>query len=152
MANVFYQTSIQLIFAVKNREAIIKPNFQESLHKYLGGILVNHRHKPLAINSVYDHIHIFFGMHPCDIPALIRELKSETSSFINQNKLSRFRFQWQGGYGLFTYSMSHRSAVIKYIENQQNHHKKRTFREEYLKFLQKFEIEYDQKYLFDFFE
>ena len=90
-------------------------------------------------------------MHPCDIPALVRELKSETSSYINQNKLSQFKFQWQGSYGLFTYSISHRSAVIRYIENQQKHHK-RTFKEEYLEFLQKFEIEYDKRYLFDFFE
>ena len=152
MANVYYQTSMQLVFAVKNRNALIHDNFRETLHKYIGGILKNKKHKPLAINSMPDHIHIFFGMHPCDIPALVRDLKSDTSTFINQNKLSRFQFHWQEGYGLFSYSMSHRPDVIKYIENQQEHHKKTTFKQEYLKILKKFNIEYNTDYLFDFFE
>ncbi len=152
MANVYYQISMQLVFAVKHREALITDNFRETLHKYIGGILVNQKHKPLAINSVHDHIHIFFGMHPCDIPALIRDLKSDSSTFINQNKFTKFKFGWQEGYGLFSYTLSHRSNVIKYIENQQEHHKKQSFKHEYLKILQKFDIEYNDNYLFNFFE
>ena len=152
MADVFYQTSMQLVFAVKHRESLILDSFRVTLHKYIGGILVNQKHKPLAINSMHDHIHIFFGMHPCDIPSLVRDLKSDSSTFINEKKLSQFKFQWQEGYGLFSYTMSHRSRVIQYIDNQQQHHKKRRFKEEYLDFLKKFEIEYNEKYLFDFFD
>jgi len=153
MANVFYQISMQLVFAVKNRNALIRPDFSDQLHKYIGGILVNQKHKPLAINSMPDHIHIFFGMNPNSlIPDLVRDIKSDTSLFINQNKLSKFRFQWQEGYGVFSYSLSHRSQVITYIDSQQKHHRKITFKEEYLDFLKKFEVEYNEQYLFDFFE
>jgi putative transposase len=152
MANVFSQISIQLVFAVKNRDALIKHDFSESLHKYIGGILVNQKHNPLAINSSFDHIHIFFGMHhTCVIPDLVRDIKSDTSLFINSKKLSPFYFQWQEGYAVFSYSMSHRGNVINYIENQKEHHRKESFRQEYLKFLKKFEIEYNEKYSFDFF-
>lgn len=152
MANVYYQTSMQLVFAVKHRKALIHNDFRETLHKYIGGILKNNKHKPLAINSMPDHIHIFFGMHPCDIPALVRDIKSDTSTFINQKKLSRLPFHWQKGYGLFSYTMSHRSNVIRYIENQQEHHKEQNFKDEYLKILKKFDIEFKKEYLFDFFE
>ncbi|NHB67694.1 IS200/IS605 family transposase [Bacteroidales bacterium M08MB] len=152
MANPYYQISMQLIFAVKHRDALIKEDFREDLHRYIGGILVNQKHKPLAINSMPDHIHIFFGMHPCDIPALIRDIKSDSSTFVNEKKLSKFKFQWQEGYGLFSYSMSQRSNVINYIDNQQEHHKKFLFREEYLDFLKEFGVEYSPKYVFDFFE
>ncbi len=152
MANPYYQISMQLVFAVKHRDALIRDNFRDELHKYIGGILVNQKHKPLAINSMPDHIHIFFGMHPCDIPALIRDIKSDSSTFVNDKKLSRFKFQWQEGYGLFSYSMSHRSNVINYIDNQQEHHKKVLFRKEYLGLLKKFGVEYNPKYVFDFFD
>jgi REP element-mobilizing transposase RayT len=151
MANPYYQISMQLVFAVKHRDALIQDNFRDELHKYIGGILVNQKHKPLAINSMKDHIHIFFGMHPCDIPALIRDLKSDSSTFVNEKKLSRFKFQWQEGYGLFSYSMSHRSIVIKYIENQQEHHKKILFKDEYMDFLREFQVVFNPKYIFDFF-
>ncbi len=152
MANVYHQTSMQLVFAVKNRNSLITNDFRETLHKYLGGILVNKKHKPLAINSLPDHIHIFFGMYPCDIPALVRDLKSDSSTFINQQKLSKIKLQWQEGYGLFSYSKSHRSNVIKYIENQQEHHKKRSFKLEYLHILKKLDIDFKDEYLFEFFE
>jgi putative transposase len=152
MANVYYQTSMQLVFAVKYRESLIHDNFRDTLHKYIGGILKNQKHKPLAINSMPDHIHIFFGMHPCDIPALVRDIKSDSSGFINEKKLSKHKFYWQEGYGLFSYTLSHRPDVIQYINNQQSHHKKKTFKEEYLNILKKLEIEYNDNYLFDFFE
>ncbi len=152
MANSYYQISMQLVFAVKHRDGLINDDFRDELHKYIGGILLNQKHKPLAINSMHDHIHIFFGMHPCDIPALVRDIKSDSSRFINENKLSRFKFHWQEGYGLFSYSMSHRSNVIEYIDKQQEHHRKVTFKEEYLDFLNKFEVKYNPKYIFDFLE
>ncbi len=152
MANPYYQISMQLVFAVKHRDALIKDDFRDELHKYIGGILVNQKHKPLAINSMHDHIHIFFGMHPCDNLALIRDIKSDSSTFVNEKKLSRFKFLWQEGYGLFSYSMSHRSKVIEYIENQQEHHKRVLFRDEYLNFLKEFQVEFNPKYVFDFFD
>lgn len=152
MGNVYYQTSMQFVFAVQNRKALINDEFRETLHKYIGGILVNQKHKPLAINSMPDHIHIFFGMHPCDIPALVRDLKSDSSTFINKNALSKYKFQWQEGYGLFSYTRSHRSRVIQYVENQQKHHEKQSFKTEYLSILKKLDIEFCEEYLFDFFE
>ena len=152
MANVYYQTSMQLIFAVNNRNAMIRNDFKKELHQYIGGILINKKHKPLAINSIPDHIHIFFGMHPCDIPALVRDLKSDSSFFINEKKLTKYKFNWQEGYGLFWYSMSHRSDVIKYIDNQKEHHNKISFKDEYIEFLKKFQVEYNAQYLFDFFD
>jgi putative transposase len=152
MPDVYTQTSMQLLFAVKHRNALIHDNFRDKLHKYIGGILKNQKHKPLAINSVPDHIHIFFCMYPYDIPALVRDLISGSSTFIKDEKLSKHKFQWQNGYGLFSYTMSHRPNVIQYIQNQESHHKKKTFREEYLHILQKLEIQYNEKYLFDFFD
>jgi len=152
MSNVYSQISIQLVFAAKNRESLILPDFRDTLHKYMGGILVNQNHKPLAINSMPDHIHIFFGMDPnCNLSNLVRDLKSDTSTYINKNRLSRFKFNWQEGYGVFSYNKSHRSRVINYIDNQQFHHKKRSFKEEYLDILKKLEIEFEEKYVFDFF-
>ena len=152
MPNVYYQTSMQLVFAVKHRDGLILDSFRDSLHKYIGGILLSNKHKPLAINSMPDHIHIFFGMHPCDFPALVRDIKSDSSKFINQNRLSTSQFNWQEGYGLFSYTRSHRTRVINYIENQQKHHAKETFQKEYLRILKRYEIEFDAEYLFDFFE
>jgi len=152
MANTFYQLSIQLVFAVRNRDALITPEFRDTLHRYIGGILVNKKHKPLAINSMPDHIHIFFGMNPnCNLSDLVRDIKSDSSTFINAHKLSRFRFNWQEGFGAFSYSLSHRSVVINYVDNQQKHHRKKSFKKEYLEYLRKFEVEYDERYLFDFF-
>jgi putative transposase len=153
MANSYSQITIQLIFAVKNRNALIVPAFREQLHKYITGIITNQKQKLLAINAVSDHIHILIGQSPsCNLSDLVREIKSESSRFINENKLSKFRFNWQEGFGAFSYSRSQRDTVIKYILYQEKHHKKSTFREEYMDFLKKFEIEFDEKYLFDFFE
>ncbi len=150
MANVYYQISMQLIFAVKHRESLIKDEFRDTLHQYIGGMLKKGKHKPLAINSMTDHTHIFFGMHPCDIPALVRDLKSDTSTFINEKRLSKHKFHWQTGYGLFSYTMSHRSKVINYIDRQQEHHRKASFKEEYLGLLKKLDIKYSDDYVFEF--
>lgn len=153
MANTYSQITIQLIFAVRNREALIASSFREPLHKYITGIIKNQKQKLLSINSVSDHIHILIGQSPsCCLSDLVREIKSESSRFINEKKYSKFKFYWQEGFGSFSYSRSQRDNVIKYILNQEIHHRKRTFKEEYLDFLSKFEIEYDMNYLFDFFE
>ncbi len=153
MANKYYQISIQVVFAVKHREALITSSFETQLHSYLGGILNNNKHKPLAINSARDHIHIFFGMHPdCNLSYLVRDLKSDSSLFINSNHLSPFKFCWQEGYGAFSYSMTHRNNVIRYIDNQKQHHQKKNFRIEYLDMLKRHEIAYEEPYLFNFLE
>ncbi len=153
MANTFSQITIHLIFAVRNRESQISDSFQEMLHKYIAGIIKNQKQKLLIINSMPDHIHILIGMSPsiC-LSDLVREIKSESSRFINENKLSRFKFFWQEGYGAFSYSRSQRENVINYILNQKVHHKKKTFKEEYIEFLKKFEVEFNKDFLFDFFD
>lgn len=123
------------------------------MHKYIAGILKNQGAKLLAINSMPDHLHVFFGMEPSNrLSDLVRDIKSDTSLFINENKLSRFKFYWQEGYGAFSYSQSQKDSVIKYIINQEKHHRKKSFREEYLEILEKFNIKYEPKYLFDFFD
>jgi len=153
MADTYTQLSIQLVFAVKNRNGLITSDFRERLHQYITGIIQNKKNKLLVINSVTDHIHIFMGLHPTNnISDLVRDIKSDSSTFINENKLSRFPFHWQEGFGAFSYSHSHRDSVIKYILNQEKHHKKQTFKEEYFDFLKKFEIEYNEKYVFDWLE
>ncbi|MGD0712156.1 MAG: IS200/IS605 family transposase [Bacteroidales bacterium] len=153
MANTYSQITIQLIFAVKNREAMIASSFRETLHKYIAGIIRNQKQKLLSINSVSDHIHILIGQSPsCCLSDLVREIKSESSRFINENKYSKFKFYWQEGFGSFSYSRSQRDNVINYIMNQEIHHHKKTFKEEYLEFLKEFEIDFDRAYLFDFFE
>lgn len=153
MANTYSQITIQLVFAVRNREAMITPAFREPLHKYISGIIKNQHQKLLTINSVSDHIHILIGQSPsCCLSDLVREIKSESSRFINENKYSKFRFYWQEGFGAFSYSRSQRDVVIKYIMNQEIHHTKNTFKEEYLEFLKEFDIDFEQVYLFDFFE
>jgi len=153
MANNYYQVTLQIVFAVRNREALIEDTFRENLHAYITGIIKNHDQKLLTINSMPDHIHLLIGLAPSmRLSDLVREIKSASSKFINENNLSRKKFYWQNGYGVFSYSMSHRKNVIHYIENQREHHRKMTFQKEYIKFLESFKIEYDRKYLFDFFD
>jgi REP element-mobilizing transposase RayT len=153
MPNTFSQIDMHLVFAVRNRESLILPEFREQLFKYIFGIIIGKKQKSLAVNGVSDHIHIFFGMQPTlFIPEFVKILKVESSNFVNENKFLRRKFQWQEGYGIFAYSRSDRSQVINYILNQENHHKKKSFRDEYLDMLKKMEIDFDPRYLFDFFE
>ena len=153
MANNYYQVTLHIVFAVRNREALIEDTFRENLHAYITGIIKNHDQKLLTINSMHDHIHLLIGLAPSmRLSDLVREIKSASSKYINENNLSRKKFYWQNGYGVFSYSMSHRKNVIRYIENQREHHRKMTFQKEYIKFLESFKIEYDRKYLFDFFD
>lgn len=153
MANTYSQIHLQLVFAVKNREALIEKNWKERLHAYITGIVQNQSHKMLSINSMPDHIHILIGYKPAQsLPDLLEEIKTSSNSFVKQERFSKYKFEWQKGYGAFSYSRSQISAVAKYIENQEEHHKKRTFREEYLDLLKKFEVEFDERYVFQFFD
>jgi len=153
MPNTYTQIYVQIIFAVKGRQNLISEKFRNPLEKYICGIVSNKKSKPLAIYCNPDHTHILIGLHPSiSISEMAREMKSNSPKWINEQKLIVGKFSWQEGYGAFTYSKSQIDVVIKYILNQPIHHKKKTFKEEYLDFLQKFEVSYDEKYLFDWYE
>lgn len=149
MANSYTQLHIQFVFAVKNREALIHSAWKEELHKYITGLFQRNSHKMLQINSMPDHIHIFIGMRPeQSISAMIQNIKTESSKWINSKKFCRGSFTWQEGYGAFSYSKSHVDEVIRYIRNQELHHHKETFLDEYKRMLKLFEVEYDERYIF----
>jgi putative transposase len=153
MANTYSQIYIQIVFAVKGRENLFKKENREELHKFITGIVSNREQKLLAIFAMPDHVHILVGMKPnIALSDLVRDIKAGSSKFINDSKWINGKFNWQEGYGGFSYSKSHLDNVIKYILNQEEHHKKQTFKEEYNSFLVKFEIEYDEKYLFKWIE
>ena len=153
MADTFTDISIQLVFAVKNRNSLIGKSWKEPLYQYITGTVQNYGHKMLRINGMSDHIHIFIGYNVNQlIPDLIKEIKTSSNKFIRDNKLTQHKFEWQSGYGAFSYSNSDRNDVINYIINQQQHHHKKTFREEYMDLLKEFEIEFKAPYLFDFFD
>lgn len=150
MPGTFSQIYIQVVFAVKGRESLIHKEWEERLYQYITGIVRTKEQKLIAVNGMPDHIHVFIGMKPsCCLSDLVREIKKSSNDFINENKLAKFRFSWQEGYGAFSYSHSQIEAVAKYILNQKEHHKKVTFKQEYIDFLKKFEIEHDEKYLFN---
>ncbi len=150
MAGTYSQIYIQIVFSVKGRDNLISKKWKEDVNRYISGIIKNKGHKSIIVNGMPDHIHAFVGLKPsAAVSDLARDIKNNSSKFINDNKLVRGKFSWQEGYGAFSYSHSHIERVFNYIKNQQEHHKKRSFREEYLELLKKFEIEYDQKYLFD---
>lgn len=153
MANTYSQVNIHCVFAAKGRENIITSAFRDSLHKEMAGILRNDKSFPLAVNGWKDHVHVFFELPmTMSIADQMRMLKATSSKWVNDNKCVRGHFEWQAGYGAFSYSKSQRDDVIQYIMNQEEHHKTRTFREEYLELLHRFQIEYDEKYLFEFYE
>jgi len=153
MANTYTQMNVHAVFAVKGRKNIITSGFRDELHKYIYGILTNIKQFPLAVNGWKDHIHIFFEMQPIsNLSDIMQVVKASSSKWINEEKFVHGKFNWQEGYGGFTYSRSQRDNVIKYIMNQETHHTISTFKEEYYDLLKKFEIEYDEKYLFKFYE
>ena len=152
MADVFSQLYIQTVFAVKNRKSLIHPDWENDLYRYATGIIQNRGNKLLAIGGMPDHIHIFIGFKPSEsLSELVREIKISTDDYIREHKLSKSKFEWQAGYGAFSYSRSHRDAVCKYILNQKEHHRKRTFDAEFMKILKDFEIDIEKKRMFDFF-
>ena len=149
MANTYTQIHIQCVMAVKFRDAIIEPAWKERLHQYITGIIQNYDHKMLSINSMPDHLHMFFGFRPIQsLSHLMMLVKGESSEWINDQKLTPFVFRWQEGFGGFSYARSQIKAVARYIESQEQHHKKRTFLQEYKSMLEKFDIEYDERYIF----
>ena len=149
MPNTYTQIHIHFVFAVKYRLGLIDKEWKEDLNKYITEITQSNNHKMLAINGMHDHIHILIGMRPTQsISDLMKEVKQSSSIWINQKKLTNIKFEWQEGYGAFSYSKSQIDNVIKYIQNQEEHHKKQTFRDEYLDMLTKFEIEFEEKYIF----
>ncbi len=151
MANTYSQIYIQIVFAVRGRQNLIPKKHKEELHKYITGIISKRGQKLLAINCMPDHTHIFVGMKPniC-ISDLTRDIKSVSSKFIKNKRWLGNEFQWQEGFGAFSYAHSQLTNVITYINNQEEHHRKRSFKEEYIDFLIKFKVDYNEKYLFDF--
>lgn len=153
MAGTFSQIYIQVVFAVKGRESLIHVSWEEEMYKYISGIVRNKEQKLLAINGMPDHIHLLLGLRPnCCLSDLVREIKKSSNEFINKKKFSKFRFQWQEGYGAFSYSHSALDHVIGYINNQKEHHKVKTFKDEYKEFLTAFQIDYKDEYLFEYME
>ena len=155
MANTYTQLYVQLIFSPKGREKMIPKQHKEDIHKYITGVVQNEkrRHKLIAIHCMPDHIHIFVGLHPAQsISSLVSDIKTALTKYIKQQPWMPFAFEWQDGYGAFTYAHSQIDAVAKYVVNQEAHHHQKTFREEYLEFLEKFDVPYDKRYLFEFYD
>lgn len=149
MANTYTQIYIHFIFAVQNRLSLINKNWQADLFKYISGIIEKQGHKLYVIGGMPEHIHILISMNPKQAPSdLMYHVKRSSSLWINQNKLSSGHFSWQSGFGSFSLSKSQLGDKIKYIENQEQHHKKITFKEEYLKFLIEYDVPYDERYIF----
>ena len=149
MPNTYTQIHIQFVFAVKYRMALIDNSWKDELHQYITGIIQNKMHKMLQVNSMPDHLHMLLGFRPDEnMSQLVQVVKSESTKWINDNRLCREKFSWQEGFGAFSYSKSHIPNVIRYIQNQEAHHYKQTFREEYISFLKLFEVEFDERYIF----
>ena len=153
MPNTYTQLYIQFVFAVKHRDALITESLREPVQKYITGIVQNNRHKLLSIYCMPDHTHVFLGLNPAQsISSLAADMKSNSAKWINSEKLCKFHFNWQDGYSAFSYHKDLIPVIGKYVDNQKEHHKKKTFREEYLDLLREFDVEYDDRYLFEFFE
>ncbi len=149
MANTYSKLYVHIVFAIHNREASINQKWEEQLYKYITGIITNSGQKLLAINGTENHVHFFIGIKPnCCLSDLVREIKKSSTKYIEDHKLCNYKFQWQEGFGAFSYSHSQIDKVINYIKRQKEHHTHKTFKEEYLGFLKLFNIEYKNDYLF----
>lgn len=149
MANTYTQIHIQTVFAVKYREGLIRKEWKDELYKYITGIIQNYDHKVIQINGVEDHIHILFGLRPKQsLSSLMQVVKEDSSKWIKKRGFVKGQFSWQAGYGAFSYSKSEVSRVAGYIQNQEEHHRKQTFREEYLELLRSFDIDFDERFIF----
>lgn len=152
MANTYSQINIQCIFAVKGRKYLLTKDIRTKLFKYIYGILENDSAYPLAVNGWKDHVHVFFELSPkMSISDHMMKLKSSSSKWLNDNHFKNREFKWQDGYGAFSYSKSQRNNVIKYILNQEVHHRSVSFKDEYSSFLEKFDVPYDERYIFEFY-
>lgn len=153
MAGTFSQIYIQYVVAVEGRANLLQKPWREEVFKYMSGIIKGKNQKPIIVNGVSDHVHLFVGLKPAMAASdLIRDVKNNTTKFINEQGFLRGRFAWQEGYGAFSYAHSQMDNVYQYVANQEQHHQKRTFREEYLDFLQKFDVPYEEQYLFSWLE
>ncbi len=153
MANTYTQLYTHLVFAVKYRQSLIKPSFREETERYMTGILQHKKHKLLAIYLMPDHAHILIGANPAiSLSDTVQVLKTETTNFIKEKHFTPFRFQWQEGFGAFSHARKELDTVIKYILNQPEHHQRQTFKEEYLALLRRYDIEFKEEYLFEFFD
>jgi REP element-mobilizing transposase RayT len=153
MANTYTQLYAQIIFCPSGRQNLIQERFKDNVYKYITGIFRNKKQKLMIINGMPDHVHIFIGFSPdIALSALIGDVKSCTTNFINERKFTAGNFSWQSGFGAFTYSKSQVPNVISYIQKQASHHKRKSFKQEYLELLKKFEIDYNEKYLFEWYE
>ena len=149
MANTYTQIYIHSVFTVQNKISLITADWQDDLYKYITGIVQNNGHKLIAINGMPDHIHLFIGLKPHQsLSDLMQDVKGDSSKWIHEKRFVKGRFEWQAGFGGFSYSISQIDAVVKYINNQKNHHKKKTFIQEYLEFLEKFNVPFDERYIF----
>ena len=149
MANTYTQIHIQIVFSVQNKKSLIHYSWKHELYKYITGIIRNNNHKLLAINGMPDHVHILIGFRPTQsLSDLVQDIKGDSSKWIKQKGLVAGRFSWQEGFGAFSYSKSHVKNVINYIKNQEKHHSIKAFREEYLEFLEEFDVDYNEKYIF----
>ena len=149
MANTYTQIYIHVVFAVEGRQNLIAPEHNDELQKYITSIVTAQKHKLIAINNMPDHLHLLVGLQPdAALSDLMRDVKAGSSKFINEKRWVIGRFSWQEGFGAFSYSRSQLGTVIRYIENQQKHHAKKSFREEYVALLEKFDVEFDPRYIF----
>jgi REP element-mobilizing transposase RayT len=153
MPNTYTQLLTQLVFAVKGRDNLIMEPVREQIEKYICGIASNKKHKPLAIFCMPDHLHFLIGLSPDQaVSDIVKQIKTNSNTYINDNHLTKQKFSWQEGFGAFSYSKSAMDSVVKYILNQKEQHKKKTFKQEYLQFLKKFEVYYEEQYLFEFYD
>lgn len=153
MPDTFSQLNVHCVFAVQGRENIITKDFRNELYKYISGILKSHKSYPLAINGWKDHVHVFFELPvTMSVADQIRLIKTNSSKWINENRFVKGKFRWQEGYGAFSFSRSQRDSVIHYVMNQEGHHRTKSFKEEYLELLDRFEVDYEERYLFEFYD
>jgi putative transposase len=153
MAGTYSQIYIQVVFAVKGRQNLLAKSWRDEVFKYMSGIITNKGQKPIIVNGADDHVHAFIGLKPSmTLSDLVRDVKNNSTNFINDHAWINGKFNWQDGYGAFSYSHSQIESVYNYILNQEQHHNKQTFKDEYMDFLRKFEIEHDVKYLFEWIE
>lgn len=150
MAGTYTKLYIHIVFSVKGKENLLRKAWRDELFKYMAGIISNKGHKSIIVNGVGDHVHLFIGLKPAmAISDLVRDIKNNSSNFINKRRLVPGRFSWQEGFGAFSYAEAQIENVYNYIQNQEQHHSKKSFKEEYLEFLEEFQVEYEEKYLFD---
>ncbi len=150
MAGTYSRIYIQAVFCVQDRSCLLRHEWRTEIFKYMSGIITNKGHKAIIVNGVEDHVHAFFGLKPsAAVSDLVRDIKNNSSRFINENQWLRGKFSWQQGYGAFSYAHSQLDAVYNYVLNQEAHHKKRSFREEYQELLKKFDVEYEPEHLFN---